>query len=208
MDTRKTLARAALALGAYGLLARPKMLHWGATKEEVAALFPGKNLISNGKRTSIMAATLDAPPSKVFPWLLQMGYDKGGWYSWDLLDNFGKRSTDRLHPEWQRVEVGHVMYGPNDLPVFEVVALERDRFFALRTLLGRRDARHDESDGLWAFELQERPGGRTRLIVSVVGPENAHWPNTLIDLLFWQPAHWIMQMRQFQNLKRLTRTAA
>ena len=208
MDTRKALTRAAIALGAYGLLARPKMLHWGATRDEIRAPFPRENLIPNGKRTSIMAATLDAPPSKVFPWLLQMGYDKGGWYSWDLLDNLGKPSTDRLHPEWQNVGVGDIMYGPNDLPVFEIVALERDRFLALRTLLGRRDSRHDDTDGLWAFDLQERPGDRTRLVVNVVSPQKIHWPNTVIDVLFWQPAHWIMQLRQFQNLKRLTRSAA
>ena len=200
--------RAAIALSAYGALVRPKMLHWGATKEEINAPFPGRDLIADCKRTSIMAATLDAPPAKVFPWLLQMGYDKGGWYSWDLLDNLGKPSTDHIHPEWQAVGVGDIMYGPNELPAFEVVALERDRFLALRTLLGRSDRRHDDGDGLWTFELQERPGGCTRLIVNVAGPPRIHWPNTALDLVFWQPAHWIMQMRQFQNLKRLTRTAA
>lgn len=198
MDTRKLLARAGIALGAYALFVRPKMLHWGATKEEVEAPFP-PDLIPYGKRISVMATTLDVPPSRIWPWLLQMGYDKGGWYSWDLLDNLGKASENRIHSEWQNIKLGDVLYGPKEMPVFEVVALEPHRFLALRTLMGRRDRRHEENDGIWAFELKELPGGRTRLIVSTVANKLG-----FVDQVFWQPAHWIMQIRQFQNLKRLT----
>jgi hypothetical protein len=204
MDTRSLVRRAGVAVGAYALFVRPKMLHWGATKEEVDAHFPVEELLPGGHCVSTMAATLDAPPRKIFPWLLQMGYDKGGWYSWDMLDNLGKPSVDRLHPEWTQVKVGDVMYGPSRLPVFEVVALEPNRFLALRTLFGRRDRQHEETDGIWAFELKELEDDGTRLIVRTIAPTKFHWPNSIVDFVFWQPAHWIMQMRQFQNLERLT----
>ena len=55
-----------------------------------------------GVRTATMAVTIDAPPGAVWPWLVQMGTDRGGWYSWDLLDNFGRRSADRIHPGGRR----------------------------------------------------------------------------------------------------------
>ena len=202
MDTHKLVARAGVALGAYAFLVRPKMLHWGATKEEIEAPFPVEQLLPGGKRVSVMAATFDVSPQKIWPWLLQMGYDKGGWYSWDLLDNLGKPSSDRVIPEWQDIKVGDVMYGPSHMPAFEVVGLEPYHFLALRTLMGRRDRSHADTDGLWAFELKEVSGGRTRLVVSTVANKLG-----IIDYAFWQPAHWIMQMRQFQNLKRLTSTA-
>jgi proline iminopeptidase len=48
-----------------------------------------------------MAVTIEAPPEQVWPWLAQMGYDRAGWYSWDRLDNGGRPSADRIHPEWQ-----------------------------------------------------------------------------------------------------------
>ena len=150
-----------------------------------------------------MAVTLDAPPSAVWPWLAQMGYDKGGWYSWDLLDNLGKPSVDRVHSEWQGIKLGDVMYGPKLMPVFEVVAIEPGRFLALRTLFGRSDRRHKDSDGVWAFELKDLPGGRTRLIVRTIAGKLG-----FVDYAFWQPAHWFMQTRQFQKLKRLTARAA
>lgn len=53
-----------------------------------------------------MAVTINAPRSRVWPWLVQMGTDRGGWYSWDRLDNFGRRSAETIHPGWQELAVG------------------------------------------------------------------------------------------------------
>jgi hypothetical protein len=90
----------------YAGWARPRMLRWGATAEEVAAAFPGAEIVPGGVRGATMATTLDAPPEQVWPWLIQMGQDRAGWYSWDGLDNFGRRSAWSLYPEWQQVGVG------------------------------------------------------------------------------------------------------
>jgi hypothetical protein len=77
-----------------------------APDAEVAALYPGAHLVPGGKRGATMAATIDAPPSQVWPWLVQMDCDRAGWYSWDRLDHGGIPSETRIHPEWQHIQVG------------------------------------------------------------------------------------------------------
>ena len=81
------------------------MLRWGATDDEVDRPYPGADLVPGGKRTATMAATIEAPPAQVWPWLVQMGANRAGWYSWDWLDNLGNRSADRIHPEWQEISL-------------------------------------------------------------------------------------------------------
>ena len=103
---RRLLAAKLIAVAAYALFLRPRMLRWGATDEELRMPYPGADLIPGGRRTSTMACTLDAPPAEVWPWLVQMGHDRAGWYSWDVLDNGGKPSAEEIHHEWQEFEVG------------------------------------------------------------------------------------------------------
>ena len=76
---------------------RSRMLTWGATADEVAGRYPGDDLIPDPDGGATMATTLAAPPEKVWPWLVQMGGDRGGWYSWDWIDNHGRaeRRPDR-----------------------------------------------------------------------------------------------------------------
>src|SRR5688572_15076666 len=96
------------SLGAYALVVRPRLVRWGATNEAVVGPYPGAEIIPGGQRSSsTMAVTIDAPPSEVWPWLVQMGCGRAGWYSWDRLDNWGLPSAERIHPEWQNVSVGH-----------------------------------------------------------------------------------------------------
>ena len=160
-----------------------------------------------------MATTLEAPPDQVWPWLVQMGWTRAGWYSWDVLDNFAVPSAQRIHPEWQDVRVGDVLTGMG-VPCFEVAALEPPHFLALRSSFDLRSGKHYDpkgrrprfyTDGIWAFELKPLPNARTRLIVRTYGSAEPQWLQDIADAVFWQPAHWIMQLRQFQNLKRLTR---
>jgi proline iminopeptidase len=186
------------------------MLRWGANREEAFGPFPGADIIPDGRRGSTMAVNLDAPPSAVWPWLIQMGYDRAGWYSWDLLDHLGKPSARQLHPEWQAITVGkRLLATPNAKHWFEVVAAKKERFLALRTftVMGRQTAPifprpRRFSDSLWAFQLQGLPGDRTRLVVSVYFAHRLGLPNALLGYFFWEPAHFFMQLRQFANLRR------
>ncbi len=211
MRARRLSGLLALFLGAYGILMRPRLLRWGASDPELEVRFPGADLIPGGTRTATMAVTIDAPPSRVWPWLAQMGCNRAGWYSWDRLDNGGRASAHEVRPEWQQISVGDRLdSSPSGRAWFEVAAVEPERFLALRAPLDLRGRPFDTAadrprghiDSLWAFRLDECRGQRTRLVVS--GYASSH-PRALVaigEFLFWEPAHWIMQARQFTNLKR------
>jgi proline iminopeptidase len=210
MRTAQTLA-VLVGFGAAGYWLRRTMLRWGAHRDEVRGPWPGADLVPGGRRGSIMATTVDAPPARVWPWLVQMGFDRAGWYSWDRLDRGGTPSASTLHPEWQSLSLGqHLRADREGKHWFEVAALEPGRFLALRAAMTPTGRQYESarprpryfSDGVWSFELKEWPGGRTRLVVRSYGVTRPRWLGALTGWLFWEPAHWIMQRRQFANLKR------
>jgi proline iminopeptidase len=218
MGARHVVATVAGFAGIYALAVRPRLVRSGATDEEVQSDYPGTDLIPNGHRGATMAVTIDAPPSAVWPWLVQMGCDRGGWYSWDRLDNAGVSSAERIHPEWQDVAAGDRMLStPSGATWFEVAALEPERFLALRAPIDLHGGRPFDTKGLrprlyndsvWCFQLKELPGHRTRLVVSGYAAQRPRALLAIADLLFWEPAHWIMQRRQFANLRRRTERMA
>jgi proline iminopeptidase len=217
MRVLRSLIVAAAAIAGYAAIVRPRMLRSGATPEEVENPYPGADLVPGSVRGATMATTIDAPPDEIWPWLVQMGHDRGGWYSWDRLDNFGRRSTEHIHPEWQDLSVGdRLVSAPNGTFWFEVAALEPERFLALRATFDLRGRQIPASgirpaaytDSVWCFWLKPMPEDRTRLVVSVYGSARPRLPNALASYLFWEPAHWIMQRRQFTNLKRRTEKRA
>ena len=209
---RAIVGAGGLGLAVYGLLVRPRMLRFGATDDEVAGPFPGAELIPGGRRYGTMAVTIDAPPSAVWPWLAQMGCDRAGWYSWDHLDNGGMPSAERIHPEWQEVRAGDRWAStPSGAIWFEVAAVEPERFLALRAPIDLQGGHPFDTlrprprlymDTLWCFLLEELPAERTRLVVSGYAAARPRAVAAVQNFLFWDPAHWIMQTRQFANLRR------
>ncbi len=159
-----------------------------------------------------MAVTIGAPPAEVWPWLLQMGCNRAGWYSWDRLDNGGVPSAQDLHPEWHALSVGDRLAAtPDGRFWFEVAALEPERFLGLRASIDRGTGRPFDPrgprpavymDALWGFQLNAVPEGQTRLVVSGYAATRRGLLQSVADVVFWEPAHWIMQTRQFINLKR------
>ena len=94
----------------YSWVVRPWHLEWGATLDEVRTSMPGDELVPHPTLCATRAMTIDAPPERVWPWLVQMGaYTRGGWYSYDWADNGGEPSADRIVPELQGLAVGDVM---------------------------------------------------------------------------------------------------
>ena len=215
--TKKLAAFAGISLGIYGLFLHPRLLKWGATDEEVARPYPGAELIPDGTRSATFATTIDAPPERVWPWLAQMGTDRGGWYSWDRLDNWGRKSADRIHPEWQEVKVGDRFVSmPNNSQWWEVAAVEPEHFLALRASIDLRGHPFDPrgprpryfTDSTWCWVLEPLPGGRTRVVESGYWALEPRWLQPLVSALLIEPEHWIMQTRQFANLKRLAKRTA
>jgi hypothetical protein len=211
MATVSKLAAVLALVGGYAFVVRPRLLCWGATDEELRSPYPGADLIPGGKRSATMAVTIDAPPSLVWQWLVQMGVDRAGWYSWDRLDNFGRRSAERVHPEWQQISVGDRLTAkPDGSEWWEVAALEPGRFLGLRMSLDLRGRPFDPvdarprfyTDSSWGFLLQQLPGDRTRLVVSGYWSLRPRWLQPALSFMFLEPSHWIMQTRQFTNLRR------
>jgi hypothetical protein len=85
------------------------MINITATREERQRRMPGDGLVAEPMVTITHAITIDAPPERVWPWLAQMGSLRGGWYSYDRIDNGGHPSADRVLDEFQHVAPGDVM---------------------------------------------------------------------------------------------------
>jgi hypothetical protein len=154
----------AVAATSYVGVYRPLQLRWGATSAEVAADLPGDRIQPHPIFDATRAVTIDRPADQVWPWLVQIGYHRAGWYSGlDWADNGGVPSAKRIVPELQRIEVGdHIpVTGRGDpfsfVPeiTWTVVDFRRDSYI-LATSAGGRDS--------WLWLLRPMPGGRTRLI--------------------------------------------
>ena len=159
---------------------------WGVDPIEAAKVLPGDDLVPVPTAIETRAITIDAPPEAVWPWLAQMGFERGGWYSYDQLDNRG-RSLDRIVPAYQSPQVGDLIPVSPD-GGFELKVVEPGHAFVLYTdtelverqglgaptpgtvpaglavsgAMLRRTPR--EFAASWAFALEPLEGGRTRLI--------------------------------------------
>jgi hypothetical protein len=184
------LSAVVTASAVYFLAVRPRIRSWGVDPAEAELALPGDDLISEPSHTETRGITIDAPPARIWPWLVQMGYGRAGWYSYDALDNEGP-STDRVLPEFQSLEVGDIMpTHPGGGFKVEVVEPERALVLYMDTELVRSQAEKaaEEGEGLedaaagtkvsgailgssypeinasWGFYLQPAGEGRTRLI--------------------------------------------
>ncbi|MGV9970301.1 hypothetical protein [Nocardia beijingensis] len=204
-----------LAAGAAALGLRHRLLRWGATPAEAAAEYPGDALVPAPTACSTMATTFEAPREEVWNWLVQMGADRAGWYSWDRLDNGGRPSSMRIEPEWQELREGdRVDATVGGRAYFTVAIADRPTTLVLRSDLALPSGRPFDprgplprmfTQGVWGFHLTELPGGRTRLVVRTLGRDAPRPIMAVADFLLGQPAHLIMQTRQFANLRRRLR---
>jgi hypothetical protein len=101
-----TVAAAGLA---WAVLARRTMGRWGATSEEVARALPGDDEVPHSQIASTRAISIHTPATAVWPWLVQMGWKKAGWYSYDRIDNDRIPSAERIIPELQGLQIGDLV---------------------------------------------------------------------------------------------------
>lgn len=92
----------------YLVFLRPRVRAWGLDPDEAELKLPGDDLVPHTTAIETRGITIDAPPAAVWPWLIQMGYERAGWYSYDAIDN-RKPSSERIVPEFQALRVGDVM---------------------------------------------------------------------------------------------------
>lgn len=231
-DSRGRLLPVVAAFAApalYGLSVRPRLLTWGATRDEASAAYPGDELVPEPNGGATMATTLPAPPEKVWPWLAQLGGHRGGWYSWDWLDNNGEPSAARIVPEWQSLEEGQQLYRvaapkwqhagedePEDPNWWTVAIVEPNRTLVLQTSYALPSGQGFDPgsgpmprayvEGMWGFHLRPAAGGRTRLVTRTRSRSRPRALTRPLTLLVGEPVHFIMQTRQFHNLR--TRVSA
>ncbi|MEA4909876.1 MAG: hypothetical protein VB089_19795 [Anaerolineaceae bacterium] len=153
MDKQSVLARLLAALSVLAVVAavywfgvRSYQLQWGATAEEIQRPMPGDELDPDPAFLSTRAITIDAAPQAIWPWLLQMGYGRAGFYGYDILENVGSprgmASADRIMSEFQGFVVGDVV------PISSVA---QEVFYAIQP----------DEYLIWAGESGEYPGGFT-----------------------------------------------
>jgi hypothetical protein len=166
-------------LGARG---RGRFLRWGATDDEVALRLPGDGLVPDPDLTATRAITIRVGVDAVWPWIAQLGQGRGGFYSYQRLENLigcDIHSADRIVPEWQQLDVGdEVRLHPE--VALAVALVEPGRALVLRggVPVAGRPAPYDFS---WAFVVQAEPGGGTRLLVRERYGYSRRWTGLLIE---------------------------
>jgi hypothetical protein len=163
-------------------LARSRQLHWGATDRESRDPLPGDALIPRPNLAATRVLSVRAPADQVWPWIAQLGQGRGGFYSYDGLENLvgcDIHSADRVVPEWQDVEVGdQVKLHPE--VALAVAAIEPGRSLVLQggVPMGNVAPPYDFT---WAFVLRQRPDGTTRLMVRERYAYGKWWATLLVE---------------------------
>lgn len=156
---RRTLVALAGVGGAATLVARYRSWHltWGATHDEVYGPTPGDDLLHGAAFVATRAVSIAASPDRVWPWIVQVGYGRAGFYSYDVLDNLGRPSTEEVLEEFQSPSVGDLAAPmaatADDRTAFRVVSLDEPRSLVW-----------SKPDSTWAWRLTVDGAGGTRLV--------------------------------------------
>jgi hypothetical protein len=193
---------------AYMLLARPRHMRWGATEEESREPLPGDDLLAKADLTATRAMIVRVSADQVWPWIAQLGQGRGGFYSYDSLENLvgcGIHSADSVVLEWQALGVGDEVKLHPDVPL-EVVVFEQGRALVLRggVPMGNTPPPYDFT---WAFVLQEQPDGTTRLLVRERYAYTQWWAPLLVEPV--EAVSFVMSQKMLRGIRdRAERTTA
>ena len=191
---------AAAGLGAaFVRLYRPWHLRWGASDEEVLNDLPGDGVVVDPTFNATRAITVDAPPEAVWPWIAQMGFGRAGWYSYDLLDNLGRHSADRIIASLQDVQRGDLVpMGPGGGGL-RVNDLVRGEWLLWWDGIGY---------STWLWSLEQIAPGRTRLVTRVRTRYRWTHPTILFALLLMEPWDFPMMRKCMLGIKQRAESAS
>lgn len=206
----------ALAGLAYWYIIRPWHIRWGATDEELQRTYPGDELVPNPKHTITHAITINARATDVWPWLAQMGQGRGGFYSYEWIENLlglNIHNANRIAPELQDIQPG------DSLPLGGGVAIPIAIVEPGRALVLHGDTRQAPSDAQealkavgdvnlsWGWYLHEEPAGATRLIERWRIDYQDSPVMALTFHPFWEPGAFIMQQKMLRGIKERAEAA-
>ena len=144
----------------------PWMDRWGATEKEITVSFTGDELVPSPRITYTRAVTINASPEEIYPWIVQLGAEKGGMYSYEWFETNILRceliNADRIHEEWQTLKVGDPMKmcpGTSGPPPYEIAILKSNQAI----VMGHKDK--DAWLEVWQFNLVPQEDGTTRLVI-------------------------------------------
>jgi hypothetical protein len=180
-------------------LRRRRHRTWGATPDEEAAPMPGDDLLPGAQYRATRAITIGAPPEEVWPWLVQVGYRRGGWYANDLLDNFALPSARAVVPELQDIHVGQwlaMVPRPTERTAFVV-----DGFVAPEWVLWRSPNR------VFGWRLVPLPGGRTRLVTRLRTAYEWSRPFVLGTFVLMEFGDYPMMRRMLRGIRKRAEAA-
>ena len=193
-----------LAGGVVGTLlaARRYQRVWGATPQEAAAVLPGDEILGRADLVATRAVTIEAPPEDVWPWIVQIGQGRGGFYSYDRLQSLiglHIENADEIVAEWQHLAPGDDVHLAPDVPLVAVVV---DPGHAL-VLQGPPDPEAttvpEPFDFTWAFVLRPGPRGSTRLVVRERYTYLEPWAAAMVETV--QVASFVMTERMLRGIK-------
>ena len=195
---------------AFLLLARPWYLRWGATDYDTRRALPGDEIIPNAVSQETRVITIAAPIERVWPWLAQLGQDRGGFYSFDLLENLvgcGMPTEDLLRPGAQAWRLGDKLWmypaaraGGIGFATLRSYLPGRALGFGTRTMGAAISA---PEDGSWSFMLEPTLSGGTRLLIRGRGAPGRSLGGMVFDRLIFEPVHFVMERRTMLGIKEL-----
>jgi hypothetical protein len=181
---------------------RPWHMRWGATDSEVAGPMPGDDVVLRAQFNATRSVTIDAPPASVWPWIAQLGYRRGGFYTYDQVDNGGEPSADRIIEEYQDLAVG------DEIPMWHEshglsIAYTVDSFRMPDWMLWvHRPHDGDGPDSTWSWRLQELPTGATRLVTRMKQDYRWETPGlALFNLCLMELGDFAMERRMLRGIR-------
>jgi hypothetical protein len=202
----------AVASSTYLFLLRPWHLRWGTTRDEVTRPLPGDDIVPDPKFATTHAVTVHASARDIWPWLVQMGQGRGGFYSYDWLENLFEldiHNANRIMSEYQSLERGdQVSLAPNGAMPMTVMVLQPERALVLASGVEGDDAQAIPGDYMkgeiassWAFVLHPLDERTTRLIIRWRADWRSSAAAALVNAIVLEPVHFIMERRMLLGIK-------
>lgn len=202
MDTRKAVwltgigAGVGIGIALYRRFLRPWHQRWGATDAEVQAPLPGDEMVPDSRSTATHAITIHAPVEDVWQWIVQIGQDKGGFYSYTWLENMvgcHMHNANRILPDFQKLEVGDRVRLHPSVPPLPVLLVEPERTLVL--------GNNTRDPGVWGFHLKRLDSATTRLVIRGRGDWNPGLLNGFTHYVVFEPAHFVMERKMMLGIK-------
>lgn len=190
---------AALLAAPYVRYVRPWMLEWGSTAEERRRALAGDTVEPAADYVTTRALTIRAPAETIWPWLIQMGQDRAGFYTHNWVERLlrsGIRDVTEIHPEWQHIEVGDLVRTNRDIRGkamgWPVVAVDPGRSLVVTS--------RSLPAGTYAFVLDPLDAGTTRLVVR----DRARWKvvEWPFAALVYEPLHAYMETGLLKGVRQ------